>query len=185
MEIGTKIFELRKQNNLSQEKLAELVGVSRQTISKWELGETSPDIKQAKRLAEIFRVSLDQLVGNDTHNVILEKVSNTEKLAGLVIKILKGIGVCLLLLVVCVILSLVRFSAEPQSSVVYEKAVLTIEESLGEEFYTIQIGDDGTFVCNGISDEMESEISQLIDYDDLEGTEERITQYFQEKRDAM
>ena len=72
MEIGTKIFELRKQNNLSQEKLAEMVGVSRQTISKWELGETSPDIKQAKRLAEIFRVSLDQLVGNDTHNVILE-----------------------------------------------------------------------------------------------------------------
>ena len=103
----------------------------------------------------------------------------------MVIKILKGIGVCLLLLAVCVILSVARFSAGAQSSVVYEKAVLTIEESLGEESYTIQIGDDGTFVYNGISDEMESEISQLIDYDDLEETEERITQYFQEKRDAL
>lgn len=45
MEIGNKILILRKQNNLSQEELAEKVGVSRQTISKWELGETSPDLK--------------------------------------------------------------------------------------------------------------------------------------------
>ena len=57
MDIGKKIFELRKQNNLSQEALAEKVGVARQTISKWELGETSPDIKQAKELSNIFRVS--------------------------------------------------------------------------------------------------------------------------------
>ena len=54
MEIGNKIVELRKQGNLTQEQLAEKVGVSRQTISKWELGETSPDIKQAKILADIF-----------------------------------------------------------------------------------------------------------------------------------
>ena len=49
MEIGNKIMELRKKNNLSQEELAEKVGVARQTISKWELGETAPDLKQAKK----------------------------------------------------------------------------------------------------------------------------------------
>ena len=54
MEIGNKILELRKKNNLSQEKLAEQVGVARQTISKWELGETSPNLKQSKKLSEIF-----------------------------------------------------------------------------------------------------------------------------------
>ena len=61
MEIGNKILELRKKNNLSQEALAEKIGVSRQTISKWELGETSPDIKQAKELSKVFNVSLDEL----------------------------------------------------------------------------------------------------------------------------
>ena len=59
MEIGNKILELRKKNNLSQEALAEKIGVTRQTISKWELGETSPDIKQAKELSKVFNVSLD------------------------------------------------------------------------------------------------------------------------------
>lgn len=48
MNLGNKITELRKQINLSQEELAEKVGVTRQTISKWELEETSPDINQAK-----------------------------------------------------------------------------------------------------------------------------------------
>lgn len=56
MEIGNKILELRKKNNLSQEALAEKIGVSRQTISKWELGETSPNIKQAKELSKVFNV---------------------------------------------------------------------------------------------------------------------------------
>ena len=48
MEIGNKILELRKKANLSQEQLAEKINVTRQTISKWELNETTPDIKQAK-----------------------------------------------------------------------------------------------------------------------------------------
>ena len=45
VELGKQIYELRKKANLSQEQLAEKVGVSRQTISKWELGETAPDTK--------------------------------------------------------------------------------------------------------------------------------------------
>ena len=44
MDLGNKIMTLRKKNNLSQEDLAEKVGVTRQTISKWELEETTPDI---------------------------------------------------------------------------------------------------------------------------------------------
>lgn len=91
MEIGNKILELRKKNNLSQEALAEKIGVSRQTISKWELGETSPDIKQAKELSKVFNVSLDELTDNDIKNVLEAKVSNTEKLAGIIIKILKSL----------------------------------------------------------------------------------------------
>ncbi len=65
MSLGNQIHTLRKKNNISQEQLAEKVGVARQTISKWELGETAPDIKQAQLLAESFNVSLDELLGND------------------------------------------------------------------------------------------------------------------------
>ena len=93
MEIGNKIMELRKKNGLSQEELAEKVGVARQTISKWELGETSPDLKQSKELSNIFNVSLDELVSNDIHNILIEKTSDTEKLAGLILKLIKFITI--------------------------------------------------------------------------------------------
>lgn len=64
MDFGKRIQELRKKCNLSQEELADKIGVARQTISKWELNETSPDLKQSKKLSKIFDVSLDELVDN-------------------------------------------------------------------------------------------------------------------------
>ena len=63
MNIGNNISDFRKKNNLSQEELAEKVGVSRQTISNWELEESSPDIKQAVILSKIFNISIDELIG--------------------------------------------------------------------------------------------------------------------------
>ena len=109
MEIGNKILELRKKNNLSQEELAEKVGVARQTISKWELGETAPDIKQAKQLASIFNVSVDELVDANSESIIMKKVSNTEKLAGIVIKMLKVFGIVLAIFVVVDIIAFIIF----------------------------------------------------------------------------
>ena len=76
MEIGNKISELRKKNALSQENLAEKIGVTRQTISKWELGETSPDLKQANLLAKILKVSLDELANNDVELVCNDNLKN-------------------------------------------------------------------------------------------------------------
>ena len=97
MDIGNNIMKLRKKNNLSQEELAEKVDVARQTISKWELGETSPDLKQAKILSKIFNVSLDELVGNNIKDILIEKTSNTEKLAGIILKLLKALVVLIIL----------------------------------------------------------------------------------------
>ena len=109
MELGNKILQLRKKYNLSQEQLAEKINVARQTISKWELGETSPDIKQAKELSKIFNVSLDELVNNQVKDVLVEKVSNTEKLAGMIIKILKVIGIVFIVMFVINIVAFVLF----------------------------------------------------------------------------
>lgn len=64
MAIGKKIVSLRRKNNLTQEKLAEKIGISRQTLSNWEGDITSPDLQQASLLAKQFHISLDELVDN-------------------------------------------------------------------------------------------------------------------------
>lgn len=56
------LISLRKLNRLSQEELAGKIGISRQTLSKYETGEALPDIIKCKELADIFNVSLDELV---------------------------------------------------------------------------------------------------------------------------
>ncbi len=98
MEIGKKIMELRKKSGLSQEELAEKIGVARQTISKWELGETSPDLRESKELSKIFNVSLDELTDNDIKDILVEKTSNTEKLAGLILKFIKVMVIFIIVL---------------------------------------------------------------------------------------
>lgn len=65
MAIGNKIVSLRKKYNYTQEKLANKVGVSRQTLSNWESDLTSPDLTQAKILSELFKISLDELCDNN------------------------------------------------------------------------------------------------------------------------
>lgn len=56
------LISLRKLHNLSQEELAEKINVSRQTLSKYETGESLPDIEKCKALAEVFDVSIDDLI---------------------------------------------------------------------------------------------------------------------------
>ena len=59
--IGKNLQKLRKQKNMTQEALAEQVGVARQTIAKWETGESVPDLEMAAKLASVMEVSLDDL----------------------------------------------------------------------------------------------------------------------------
>ena len=63
--IGKNILTLRRLRGLTQEEPAERVGVSRQAVAKWESGESTPDLASCCTLAELFRVSLDDLVHFD------------------------------------------------------------------------------------------------------------------------
>lgn len=63
--LGKRIYELRKEKGLSQEALADKLGVSRQAISKWECGEALPDTDNLISISRLFGVSLDTLVGNE------------------------------------------------------------------------------------------------------------------------
>lgn len=62
------LIQLRKYNRLSQEDLAEKIGVTRQAIAKWEAGETIPDLEKCRLLAEIFEVSLDDLANYESES---------------------------------------------------------------------------------------------------------------------
>lgn len=65
MNLGNSLFHARKKRGLSQEEVAQKIGVSRQTISKWETNETIPDIYQSKKMAKLYNVSLDELIEFD------------------------------------------------------------------------------------------------------------------------
>ena len=75
IKLANRLVELRKQNKLSQEALAEKLGLSRQSISKWERAEASPDTDNLIALAEVYGMSLDELLGSETK----EKVTKVEE----------------------------------------------------------------------------------------------------------
>lgn len=62
MSLSDRLLELRKKKNLSQEDVADILGVSRQTISKWETGLSTPEFDKIEPLAKLFEVSVDELV---------------------------------------------------------------------------------------------------------------------------
>lgn len=62
MELDKRMQELRKSRGLSQEQLAEAAGVSRQAVSKWELGESAPELEKVLALSEFFGVTTDYLL---------------------------------------------------------------------------------------------------------------------------
>ena len=80
MSLGNSLFNARKKSGLSQEEVAEKLGISRQTVSKWELDETLPDIRQSKKLSVLYHVTLDELVDFDTKvKEIEEVIENTSE----------------------------------------------------------------------------------------------------------
>ncbi len=62
--VGENIIFLRKRNGMTQEALSERINVSRQTVAKWERGESEPDCSSLMRLSTLFNVTIDALVGN-------------------------------------------------------------------------------------------------------------------------
>ena len=103
MNIGEKITNLRKQKGLSQEELGEKLDVTRQTISKWELGQTSPDANKLTEIANFFGVSVNELTSDEeiktdeaTNN---NKVNNNKKDG----KTPTGIIILIIVLVVCLL----------------------------------------------------------------------------------
>ena len=81
IEIANKLVKLRKQNGLSQEELADKLGLSRQAVSKWERAEASPDTDNLICLAKLYNISLDELLSteDDVDTIVKEQVKKDNK----------------------------------------------------------------------------------------------------------
>lgn len=78
MTLGNRIAELRKEKGMTQEALANKLGVSNQAVSKWEANQSCPDIQLLPVIADLFEISLDSLFGREEKTVVTE--NNTQNL---------------------------------------------------------------------------------------------------------
>ncbi len=78
MSFGENLQKLRRKNQLSQEGLAEMLGVSRQAVSKWELGEGYPEVEKLLSLSKMLNVSLDSLLGGANTPIDSEKGNHSD-----------------------------------------------------------------------------------------------------------
>lgn len=78
--LSEKIYTLRRKSGLSQEQLAEKIGVSRQAISKWEGGLSTPELDKLKALSEYFQITIDELTENQAGGVSEDSAKEAEAL---------------------------------------------------------------------------------------------------------
>lgn len=78
MALSEKLYTLRKKSGLSQEQLAEQLGVSRQAISKWESGQSIPESDKLVVISNYFKVSLDYLLKEDDEQQVISEVSQSD-----------------------------------------------------------------------------------------------------------
>lgn len=179
MKLGENILKLRKQRGLSQEQLGEQVDVTRQTISNWELGETTPNTDQLKLLSKTLNVSVDELIDNDIKEILETKVSNTEKLAGIIIKILKAIGILFVVFMIINVIAFIMFATIRKELIIRHTESIELSCSLNNNKYIIEVGSDEYFNCSNCSKELQKELKDnCIDYGDISKTEKSINSYF-------
>ena len=70
--LGQNLKDMRIRNKYNQEDIAEQLGVTKQTISNWEKGKRTPDINHLIKLANIYQVTLDNLIGSDKQDECIE-----------------------------------------------------------------------------------------------------------------
>ena len=163
MKLGDNIFKLRKDCKLSQEQLAEKVDVTRQTISNWELGETSPNPEQLKLLSKALN-----------KQVLVEKVNNTEKNAELIIKILKVLGIIFVVGFAITIFINIMFGAKKDSMTIKENQTVLLNCQLNNEKYTYLIEYDkddniidasgSDYIINVVKDKQFNKAKVIVKY---------------------
>lgn len=100
--VGNLIAKLRKEKSLTQQELADLLGISSKTISKWETGNGLPDISFLKKISEVFNITIEELLEGSLNNKKEPKNENTNKYKTLFILIITSLIVILILTLIII-----------------------------------------------------------------------------------
>lgn len=101
MSIGEKIYNLRKEKNMSQEDLANVLNVSRQTISKWETGDSNPDFDKIVPLCNFFGISTDSFLKGEDNYYSKKEIREGRKNKALMISL------CIIIFIITIILDVI------------------------------------------------------------------------------
>lgn len=131
MEIGSKLKDARNNKKLTQEQAAEVLGVSRQTISNWENNKSYPDIISVIKMSELYSVSLDHLLKEEksmkqTYQEFLEESTNTVQAKRRLEKIILFSTYFLVWSIAVVILGQVKGPVTSECSVVFQWILLPV-----------------------------------------------------------
>lgn len=146
---GNKLLRIRKGKNISQEKLAELVGVTRQTIYLWESNQNLPDVEKVSKLCEVLNVTLPDLVdgmsvqntsevNQKTENVFQKKKMNKQKMIKLLMIVL------LVLVIIYLVMSMIKFFRLKDILSKWQK--IDEADSYYYSYIKIDTDEDGLFV---------------------------------------
>ena len=172
--LGENISKLRKKLGYSQEDLSEKLNVTRQTISNWELNETQPNSDQLKTLSSLFKVSIDELVGNDISSVLEKKVDRSYK----VIKVLVRLAIVFFVIIIASISLNIWYSRTHKNEKVSEKELSC---TLNNENYIITMRTDNYFKCVNCPDELMKMLrDEYFEYTDMNKSVRNIKFYFNE-----
>lgn len=115
--LSERIYMYRRKNGLSQEQLAEKIGVSRQAISKWESGTSTPELEKLLALSECFNITLDDLIKEETINQGTKEASPKERGVETPKAIEMKVGIILCLMgAICLILFGVMMVMSPSAT---------------------------------------------------------------------
>lgn len=172
--IGEKLVQLRKNKGLSQEKVAEALNVTRQTISNWETNQAMPTIDKCKELSKLYNVSLDVLVDNGVYNINNTNNTNNMKRTNIVLILI----VILLIPIVFIILGVIAFNVTKTN--VETSSSISMNCHLNDYDYILTYDSDGNFECDGCKTELYEELNNLIDDLSISDKGNRIEEYFNE-----
>lgn len=109
MTLGERLLKLRKDKNLSQEEVANILNVTRQTVSKWELDQSLPDFDKIVPLCKLYEISTDELLtGNKKEEVVVEKTEDEKELEKRKKRTL-GLVIGILLYFAAIIMGMIQF----------------------------------------------------------------------------
>ena len=116
------LYRLRREKGLSQEQLAELIGVSRQTVSKWETGTSTPELEKLILLSECFGISVDDLVrqSHSSRATLPEKKPES-------LRCRLGIGLCILGAVCLIVLGILMVAAPGAADQLAGSSAITLD----------------------------------------------------------